>query len=170
VQNWIFVNRLTKRSTPEHPYAPAMRGLVRGALRRHAAAQKAARAGHELLTHDWVQFAIPRGGSRPPAPQWHNLRTGERSDEFPRFPATTPREAVYFRDSSWREQARTVRCYFEASGVRWMVGSGSGAPKSSQALAAQHSTSRAVALRRRPRLMIEVIYAAEVLGIDPVRT
>jgi len=97
------------------------------------------------------------------------MRTGERSDEFPPFPAGTPREAVYVMDPAWRAQARTIRCFFEASGVRWMVGSGSGAPHSSSAMAKQHSTSRAVALRCRPRLMIEVIYTAEVLGIDPVR-
>jgi len=53
--------------------------------------------------------------------------------------------------------------------VRWLVGFGAGAPRSSNTMRKQHSTSRAVALRRRPRLMIEVIHAAEILGIDPIR-
>ena len=103
VPTWLFVNRLTKVTTSEHPYAAAMRPMVRAALRRHKVANKNKMAT-ELLCRDWVQFCIPRGGSQAPTPQWHNLRTGERSDEFPRFPSDIPREAIYERNPGWRAQ------------------------------------------------------------------
>ena len=95
---------------------------------------------------------------------WVNMVTKERSQEFPAFLAAE-RGHVYSRKPWWGRRREMVHAFYKASRIRpEMLG------ELPRVLVMQENSraARGAALMRRPRPMIEVIYTAEIMGIDPL--
>ena len=160
-----------------HPLAPTLRYLARAEVTRHeASAEAEGTAEAELRCHEWVRLAEPTEadgngssfgkGQRHAGPLvWCNLRTGERCADFPSSLKAAERDSIYRRPEAWAKRAKAVADLFELSAVRPLLEAldASAAEQAEQL----HKASRA--LWRRPRVMLEVLHAAELLGIDPLQ-
>ena len=161
-----------------HPLAPMLRYLARAEVtRQEASATGTAEA--KLRCHEWVRLAEPaetdasgsspgQQGQRRAGPLvWCNLRTGERCADFPSsLCKAEERDSIYRRPEAWAKRARAVAELFELSAVRPLLEAlDASAAEQAETL---HKASRA--LWRRPRVMLEVLHAAELLGIDPLES
>ena len=95
-----------------------------------------------------------------------NVLTGQRSPEFPVLSGQIPRDKIYRRGNGWTDQARTFKAFYELTTLRQSVGE----LPASNLLRRQWRSMRGRALARRPRTMLEVMYACEVMGIDPLES
>ena len=94
-------------------------------------------------------------------PVWVNLLTGQRSAEFPKL--SGPRDAVFRRGNGWSAHKAAFGSFYELTTLRQSIGD---LPEK-HVLRRRWRSARGRALARRPLTMLEVLYAAEVMGIDP---
>ena len=93
-------------------------------------------------------------------PVWVNLQTGQRSLEFPRL--SGPEDAVFRRGNGWADKKAAFAGFYELTTLRQSLGD---LPEK-QVIRKRWRSARGRALARRPLTMLEVLHAAEVMGID----
>ena len=103
------------------------------------------------------------GGKMELHPVWINLQTGQRTDEFPRL--SGPEDAVFRRSNGWAAHKAAFKEFYELTTLRQSIGD---LPEK-HIMRRRWRAARGRALSRRPLTMLEVIYAAEVMGIDPFK-
>jgi len=187
-----FLHVGSGRTLPHHPLLGIYRRLVHGELKRRRGSRYATFACHEWLLI--AAPAPPKaGGSRSASParphvggsslgsadqsgwgngdgaggalqpMWINLVTGKRCVDFPDLTeGSQPREGVYQRRNGWSDAQRTLKAFYELTTLRQMVGR----VPSARAMRERSRAARARALARRPLTMLEVLYAAELMGVD----
>ena len=85
---------------------------------------------------------------------------GRRGIEFPRL--SGPEDAVFRRANGWASQKAAFAGFYELTTLRQSLGD---LPEK-QVLRKRWRSARGRALARRPLTMLEVLYAADVMGID----
>ena len=167
-----FVHEVSRKSLPFHPLIHTFRRLANGELRRKRGSRFAT-----FTCHEWILMAVPKqpmASRRKSAtsstandismglePMWINLLSGKRCPEFPVL--SPPFDAVYTRKNGWAAQKRDVRSLYDLTTLRHLIGR----VPSAMTLRERGRDARARALAHRPLTMYEVLYMAELMGIDP---
>ena len=154
---------------------PGPATIIRGGTskifgRHHDAALSPSGKRHSLPTAGRPGAASPLkgggklgGGKMELHPIWINLQTGQRCDEFPRL--SGPEDAVFRRSNGWAAHKAAFKDFYELTTLRQSIGD---LPEK-HVMRRRWRAARGRALSRRPLTMLEVIYAAEVMGIDPFK-
>lgn len=164
---WVRVAELVPTSAARRAHPNSAAGAGGGSAPPTPTAPKggSSKAGGGAGGGAGAAAAAGGGGHLELRPVWVNMVTGQRCREFPAL-GSEGRDAIYRRSNGWSDKQAKVKAFYEGTSLRQTIGD----LPSLAVLRTRSESARGRALARRPLTMLEVVYAAEAMGIDPVET